>query len=329
MTDWRDARLKKALDFAPDRLQAPAKSLGDAIKNEASRALQTPTAKPSPGRWTRIRAWWLPSGQMPWNAALASLLLASLVTLVWRDEDTPGAGPHAPPTPPVATAPNATPPAVPVPPQQAARPRANVAPEAQRDLPPEPPATPVARARSALPADATLADAVPRIQAPAPAAPPGPSVVSPAPAEAMAAAQQPPALRAAPAAKAAQSMARAESAGAPVGPKAVAEAWTVLRVTSAGAVREVLRPSSPDWVAVVRRLLAVAVTPAPLEGEPTLQMALLQGEATLGWLALSGTWVRWAPAGEASRTGQADAALLRDLQALLSGAPATPPDSAR
>lgn len=147
----------------------------------------------------------------------------------------------------------------------------------------------------------------------------------------MATASQPSALRVAPAAKAAQSLARAESAGALVDPKAfaTAEAWTALRVTSAGVAREVLRPSSPDWVAVVRRLLAVAVTPAPLEGEPALQLVLLQGDAPLGQLALAGSWVRWTPTSGLSRTGQADATLLRDLRALVAAEQATPPDSAR
>jgi hypothetical protein len=147
----------------------------------------------------------------------------------------------------------------------------------------------------------------------------------------MATAPQPSALRVAPSAKAAQSLARAETAGALVDPKAfaTAEAWTALRVTSSGAAREVLRPSSPDWVAVVRRLLAVAVTPASLEGEPALQMVLLQGEVTLGQLALAGSWVRWTPTGGTSRTGQADAALLRELGALVAAEPATPPDSVR
>lgn len=146
----------------------------------------------------------------------------------------------------------------------------------------------------------------------------------------MATAPQPSALRAVPAAKVAQ-LARAESARALVDAKAfaVAEAWTALRVTSAGAAGEVLRASSPDWVAVVRRLLAVATTPTPLEGESALQMVLLQGEATLGQLAVAGSWVRWTPTGGTSRTGQADAALLRDLRVLVAAEQVTPPDSAR
>ena len=151
------------------------------------------------------------------------------------------------------------------------------------------------------------------------------------PAEAMATSPQPPAQRAAPARKAAQDMARAESAAAQFGANAVtaATAWTVLRVASAGVVRELPRPSSPAWVGVVDRLLAVAVAPAPLVGEPALQLDLLQGNALLGRLTLAGSWVRWAPVGEASRSGQVDAALLRELQALLSVEPVVPPDSAR
>ena len=321
MTHLRDARLHKALEFAPDMAQAPVKYVVDAIKFEAAKALQPILAKPSLGRWVRIKAWWLPADHMPWNAALASLLLASLVTLVWRGEDTPGAETEAPPTPPVAAAPSATPTPAPV---QAA---SKSAPRPQADVPRERSTAPAVSARLSVPEDAAVADAVP-------AAPPvvaTPPVVSPAPAEVVAAAPQPSSLRAAPAAKAAQSMPRAESAGALAGPKtgAAAEAWTALRITPAGVASGVLQPPSPTWVGLVRRLLAVAVTPAPLEGAPTLEIELLQGDMPLGRLALAGPWVRWAPTGGTSRTGQADAALLRELSALLASEPATPPDSAR
>lgn len=336
MTHLRDARLNKALEFAPDQAQAPAKSVGDAIQFEALRALQPmvakPPMKPPPGHWARIKAWWLPADHMPWNAALASLLLASLVTLVWRGEDTPGAEPEAPPAPPVAAAPSATPTPEPAPaePKSAPRPRADAARES--------PTAPVVRARPPVTADAAVADAASpaqfQAQVPVPAAPPAvvtPPITSSTPAEAVANAPQPSALRAAPAAKTGQSLARAESSGALASPKtgAAAEAWTALRITPAGAASGVLRSPSPAWVGLVRRLLAVAVTPAALEGEPTLEIELLQGDVPLGRLALAGPWVRWTPTGGTSRTGQADAALLRELGALVAADPVTPPDSAR
>lgn len=335
MTHLRDARLYKALEFAPDQAQAPAKSVSDAIQFEALKALQPMVAKPPleppPGRWARIKAWWLPADHMPWNAALASLLLASLVTLVWRGEDTPGAEPGAPPALPVAAAPGATPTPEPAPaaPKSAPRPQADAARERST--------APVARARPAVPADVAVADAAPPVQFQAQAPVPAPptvaprSDVSPALAEAVANVPQPSALRAAPPAKAGQSLARAESSGALTSPKtgAAAEVWTALRITPAGVASGVQRLPSPAWVGLVRRLLAVAVTPAALEGEPTLEIELLQGDMPLGRLALAGPWVRWTPTGGASRTGQADAALLRELSALVATEPATPPDSTR
>ncbi len=335
MTHLQDARLRKALDFAPDGTQAPTKSVGDAIKNEAFRALQQPLLQPTDGRWARLKAWWLPPGHMPWNAAFASLLLASLVTLVWRGEDTPGAEPEALPGLPAPASPES--------PKAQVRPQADLAQPTPREALHDRPVAPAVRARTPSPAAAPVADTVPVPPTPPsalPSTPPLPStlpplvaapgVVAPLPAEAPATSTQPPALRAAPARKAAQDFVRAESAAARVGANAVAaaDAWTLVRVTSAGLVRELPRPSSPDWVAVVDRLLAVAVTPAPLVGEPALQLDLLQGNTLLGRLTLAGSLVRWAPVSEAGRSGQVDAALLRELQSLLPREPAIPSGSA-
>ncbi|MES3009979.1 MAG: hypothetical protein V4738_04300 [Pseudomonadota bacterium] len=317
MSTLRDARLQKALEHAPDAALAPGKSVGDAIKFEALRALQPVAVRPSPGRWARLKAWWLPPGHVPWNAAFASLLLASLVTLVWRGEDTPGAEPEALAERPVAAAPAA--PSAPPPAQ------AQVVPPPLADAPRARPAAPVTKPRptAPAPADTMAADVAPAV----PAAP------SP-PAEVVAAVPQAPVLRAAPApaAKAmAPSLGRTESAGAAASQAAHApwDGWTALRVTAAARTDRVLRSASPGWAGVVQRLVAVAVTPAPLEGVATLEVELLRGGVSLGRLELAEPWVRWTPTGEASRTGQADAALLRELRVLVTAEPVTPPDSAR
>ncbi len=178
MSTLRDARLQKALEYAPDAGLTSGKSVGDAIKFEALKALQTVPARRPQGRWARFKAWWLPPGHVPWNAAFASLLLASLVTLVWRGEDTPGAAPEAAAERPVATAP-AAPPA-----------QAKVAPAPLVDAPRARPAAPVTKLLPTTPAptDTPAADAAPAV-----------SAAPPPPAEAVVAVPQASALRAAPA----------------------------------------------------------------------------------------------------------------------------------
>lgn len=320
MTALRDARLKKALEYAPDAGLAPVKSVGDAIKSEAMRAVLLRPTHPRAGLWARLRAWWLPPGHVPWNAAFASLLLASLVTLLWRGEAPPGAEPETvrglpaaavsptPPTPSEAPPEKTLQPAQPIPKAEAPRVRS----EGPGGTAPPP-----------------VADAAPAAPARHEAPPLPSSVPVPAPAEAVAVAPQAPAMRAAPvaaSAPAAKAMApllgRAERSGVPAEPAARAtwDGWTELRVTAAGRTDRVLRSVSPGWGGVLQRLVAVAVTAEPLGGVPTLQVDLLQGGVPLGRLELAAPWVRWTPAGGDSRTGQANAALLGDLQALLAAA---------
>lgn len=332
MTALRDALLKKALEYAPDSGLAPVKSVGDAIKSEAVRAVLSRPTHPRAGLWARLRAWWLPPGHVPWNAAFASLLLASLVTLLWRGEAPPGAEPETvrglpaaavsptPPTPSEAPPEKTLQPAQPTPKAEAPRVRL-VAPAVTAPPPVD------------YAANNRLADAAPAAPARPEAPPLSSSVPVPAPAEAVAVTPQAPAMRAAPvaaAAPAAKAMApllgRAERSGVPAEPAARAtwDGWTELRVTAAGRTDRVLRSASPGWEGVLQRLVAVAVTAEPLGGVPTLQVDLLQGGVPLGRLELAAPWVRWTPAGGDSRTGQAEAALLGDLQALLAAA-----DSAR
>ena len=96
----RDARLARALEHAPDTLEPaqPAAAMRDAILRAAHAAVETPQAHPVA---TRGRGWragvagvWgrlMGTGRMPWNAALATVLLAGFITLLWRDEPVPSA----------------------------------------------------------------------------------------------------------------------------------------------------------------------------------------------------------------------------------------------
>ena len=96
----RDARLARALEHAPDTLEPaqPAAAMRDAILRAAHAAVEVPQANPvAPrgrdwravvaGLWGRVMG----TGRMPWNAALATVLLAGFITLLWRDEPVPSA----------------------------------------------------------------------------------------------------------------------------------------------------------------------------------------------------------------------------------------------
>lgn len=88
MTQLRDARLREALEQAPDASMRPPARTREAIHAAAHAALQP--------AWRR---WWASSGQRTgWSAAFATVLLAGFVTLLWRGEDVPQAEPPPPPS---------------------------------------------------------------------------------------------------------------------------------------------------------------------------------------------------------------------------------------
>jgi len=101
-TEWRDARLARALEEAPDAQLRPLARTRDAIRAAAHEAV-APAAAPW---WQRL---WAASGRRSsWTPAVATVLLAGLVTLLWRGEEVPTAQPDAAaarrPAAPAATA---------------------------------------------------------------------------------------------------------------------------------------------------------------------------------------------------------------------------------
>ena len=128
MTDLRDARLKRALDHAPDAALRPSEATRNAIKSVASGANLTVSPVPVKGApqesvWRRVGRWWrgtpARSSHMPWNAALATVVLASLVTLMWFEQPVPPALPDEAPAPAVGQASVVTPAPASVPPAAA------------------------------------------------------------------------------------------------------------------------------------------------------------------------------------------------------------------
>lgn len=102
MTELRDARFKRALDHAPDTALKPSDATREAIKSIAFEV--SAVAVPVPVKlalqtspWPRLARWWRgsPTGSshMPWNAALATVVLASLITLLWYEQPVPQAVP--------------------------------------------------------------------------------------------------------------------------------------------------------------------------------------------------------------------------------------------
>lgn len=92
-TMLRDARLARALEHAPDAHLRPDATTRAAVLAAARKAVEPAgTEVPKQGGW---RSWFGASrggrARMPWNAALASLLVAGFVTLLWRGEPVPEA----------------------------------------------------------------------------------------------------------------------------------------------------------------------------------------------------------------------------------------------
>ena len=322
----RDARLARALEHAPDTLEPaqPAAAMRDAILRAAHAAVDTPQTHPAapPGRgwragvasvWNRLMG----TGRMPWNAALATVLLAGFITLLWRDEPVPSAQTD----PPIA----ASPPRADQPTQVAAEsarsadsagPAADSTakqktqePSANRDVAP---AAKPERARRSQEGSAPLIMEMPPVATAPPmaAAPPAPAAPA-APAPALPAAEMaqaaPPAQASAPSIAPERAMpqekslaARRLAAVAAAG--GVPQDWTELRGADGVAVA---RGGTGELPRLLESLRAEAAAPdaradglARAEGEaaaPVVRVDLLRAGQLLGSLELAGRRWRFIP----------------------------------
>ena len=178
----RDARLAQALRHMPDAHLQPDPQTRHAVLQAALAAVAVSPAKNS-SRWRTLLQWLIgqPGYRMPLTGAVASVLVASFITLMWYEQEVPDANPNrmeiasAPPGPAVAlsqSAPSAT--ATPMPqvaPAETARRLDDVAGKKQVPAP--------------ISAKATVAAPTPEVVAAketAPASPAALASVSPAPA---------------------------------------------------------------------------------------------------------------------------------------------------
>ncbi|MET3497794.1 hypothetical protein [Variovorax boronicumulans] len=268
--ELRDPLLRRALDHAPDHDARPDPRTRDAILKMARNLAPAPVS-PAAANNASAAPWWRrlfgggdTRSRMPWNAAFATVLVASFVAVLWHREPIPdaqldgearvgGATVQAPP--PASSAAPTPPSAAPVP--QAPSP-ATVAPQAPAS-PASPPAEPPAglardSAREA-PAEQRAADAVRRSAPPLSAAP------QTAPAAAPAAAPSPE-IEAKPAQLPAGAVAPAP---APAPPAPITAAPDAAEQSAARARKS----SESQWAAREKRSNEAAGAPAPSAAAPS------------------------------------------------------------
>ncbi len=322
MTQLRDARLKKALDSAPDAQMTPQVPTRQSILAQARAAVA-----PEPeGLWHRL---WSGSGgqRMPWNAAFVTLAIASVVTLLWHDREVPDARteadqaasrqpqPSAAGPTPRASAPMVTataPPAPPAPPTPAT--------PAARVAPPAPAASPLAAAKASRPdaqATAELSKGTQDVARPAEPAVQAPrerrAETEPLRDQAAGASMAAPA----PAAPSAPSMSRSAAPAArmsvPLAATAV-DGATHLRVTLDGRVVEAPVERRSRLAQLLARAVREARGAEPFDESADTRIELRRDGVVLGVLELAGAHWKWTASGASAAVGRQDDALMQALR---------------
>jgi hypothetical protein len=184
----RDPMLRRALDHAPDHDALPDPRTRDAIRKMAHNLATVPATPPAAAApwWRRLFGGGESHARMPWNAAFATVLVATFVTVLWHREPVPDArldgeaGVASAPPAASAPAPAAVPPAQ-APAPAPAQPPTEAARDATSGGSPQRREDPVRRTAPApAPSDKPAAPAP--VIAAAPPPPSSPSVVQPSPA---------------------------------------------------------------------------------------------------------------------------------------------------
>lgn len=329
MSDLRDARLRRALESAPDAHMRPDAKTRAAIRAAALGAV-APAAAPAP--WWRT-VWDSTGRRGPWNAAFATVLLASLVTVLWYDREVPDARTDKVSVAPVPAAPPAAAPAPSPEPPRAEKPvvprrETPIQAPRRKDASPAPAAPAPAVADAAVPAAPAapsfqdqerrdlakaqapaLAEAPPAAGAASPAAPAAPpAVVAQAapPAAAPMPRSAPAAVAAAPAPAAAAPAARAaEASGSFLQRQQLAD----VRLVAGDRSTEVAPEQSRRLVELAEAVARAAQGSEPLAAPVTLRIELRRQGLPAGVLEVAGPQVRWR-----GLTGRPDPALLLALE---------------
>ncbi|WP_053076797.1 hypothetical protein [Caenimonas sp. SL110] len=317
MTDLRDARLHQALEAAPDDGLRPAEVTRAKVRDFAHRAVASRPAPVAVQWWRKL---WPATGdrRMPWNAVLATIALATLVTLLWRDEEIPGAKTDADrpatvaPTPqpaPASSSPtvpaaaSAQPPTTESRKAQAPRERADNA-DAVRDKPSDAlskssPAPSLVPAPAPAPAEASRPAAPERAEA---------SESRAAGTAAPQAAPPPPAARAAAPSTALRQDLRAAPPTLPAG-------WTQLRVVSGGRVVEVSREQGARLAALMEAAARSIAATGVIDAQ-AIRIEVREGDELRVIVDVAGPSIRWAPRSPPGSTvaGQPQPEAMRALQ---------------
>lgn len=300
MSAMRDARLKRALESAPDDQVLPVSRVRQAVR-DAARTAVAPASQP---------AWWvslwrsLGDRNMPWNAALAAVVVATLVTVLWHDREIPGARPDGPQADqPAAVAP---PQAAPVPPPAAPAPVLAPVPKAAAPAvkpQPEPPRERRAEATVDALRDAPardLAKSSPAPQVAEASTPPDAGAGTRAAAPLEQSAQAPAAAAPAPAAAPPAAMARATAPAmasrrdSPL----LANDWTHLRVVADGRSIDLARDQAPRLALLLNGVARQNPSQESLETPVSIRVELLREGEPAGVIELAGPQVRWTSRGE-------------------------------
>ncbi|MGO4392003.1 hypothetical protein AB4Z46_11680 [Variovorax sp. M-6] len=344
--DLRDAHLRRALAHAPDHNVAPDWRLRKAILRRAHDAIGATDPDTDAAELERAaRPWWRRAGERGgkdarrmrrfWSAAVATVLLAVLVGVLWQREPVPGPGlnaeaPAKPPSPPVP-APSAGP---------AQGGTGSVASLAESVTAPPPPPAPVAPALPELPpaagsaallAPTDLPPVRPRkeseatAQAPigidrAPTTPVAPRVAPAAPAAPVAPAAAPDAARKAPPAV------RTDETDPPT--FVALSTWNRITISRRGGEsRSLPRAEARELNALLGSAALSAVGPRPLAGAPEWRVTLERSGEVLAVFEIAGAQVRWREGRTPAATGVPSAPALAALREALQRA-VRPPDAA-
>jgi hypothetical protein len=254
------------------------------------------------------KAWFAGSPSRPWNAAFASLLIAGVVTLLWRGGD------ELPQEPGIMAPPPSAPVAAPAP---AAREKASGPALANTTVPPAPPSAkpappPRAAAQTAGPArEREAADAVAERRD---AGERQSEVAAPA------AAQEPTAPAAVPAPAAPPTAAPMPARRAPVPQAATAPSyafsfeWDTVHIAAAQREATFPREQASALTGAIADLL-VARGPTADPSNPGLQITLADNGRTAAQLTLGETTFTWQLAGGPAQTWRADTARLARARA--------------